>query len=369
MKTTLDIIPLTEWFEGFTQPLLIAGPCSAESEDQVLATAHGIAKTGKVKVFRVGIWKPRSRPGTFEGAGNDALQWLKRVKEETQLLTAVEVATPAHVELAVEAGIDILWVGARTTANPFSVDQIANALKGVDVPVMVKNPVNPDLELWIGALERLNRSGLNKLAAIHRGFYPYEKTRLRNIPKWELAIDLKSKFPNLPILCDPSHIAGQAALVPEIAQKALNLSLDGLMIEVHCNPAIALSDAKQQITPAQLKTLLNDLVFRSPSSANNEFVDKLEQFRNKIDSIDQQMIELLGQRMRIVEEIGEYKKQNNVSVFQLYRWENILKSRIEYGERLGLNVEYIKNLLQLVHNESIRKQADILNRKDKLSTE
>ena len=234
---------------------------------------------------------------------------------------------------------------------------------------MVKNPVNPDLELWIGALERLNRAGIKRLAAIHRGFYPYEKTRLRNIPKWELAIDLKSKFPNLPILCDPSHIAGQALLVPEIAQKALNLSLDGLMVEVHCNPSVALSDAKQQITPAQFDSMLNGLVFRSPSSTNNEFVDKLEQFRNKIDSIDQQMIELLGQRMRIVEEIGEYKKQNNVSVFQLYRWENILKSRVEYGERLGLDVEYIKNLLQLVHNESIRKQADILNRKDILSRE
>lgn len=369
MKTTLDIIPLTEWFEGFSQPLLIAGPCSAESEDQVLATAHGIAKTGKVKVFRVGIWKPRSRPGTFEGAGNDALQWLKRVKEETPLLTAVEVATPAHVELAVEAGIDILWVGARTTANPFSVDQIAQALKGIDVPVMVKNPVNPDLELWIGALERINRAGIRKIAAIHRGFYPYEKTRLRNIPKWELAIDLKSKFPNLPIICDPSHIAGIASLVPEIAQKALNISLDGLMIEVHCNPSVALSDAKQQITPAQLSALLKELVFRSPSSANDEFLNKIEQFRHRIDSIDQQTIELLGQRMRIVEEIGEYKKNNNVAVFQLRRWEDMLQSRIDYGKKVGLDEEYIKNLLQLVHNESIRKQADILNRKDKLSEE
>ncbi|HCT30807.1 MAG TPA: 3-deoxy-7-phosphoheptulonate synthase [Bacteroidales bacterium] len=369
MKTTLDIIPITEWFSGFNHPLLIAGPCSAESEEQVLATARGIAKTGKVKVFRVGIWKPRSRPGTFEGAGNEALNWLKRVKEETGLLTTVEVATPAHVDMAINAGIDILWVGARTSANPFSIEQIAYALNGIDIPIMVKNPVNPDLELWIGALERLNRAGIKRLAAIHRGFYPYEKTRLRNIPKWELAIDLKSKFPNLPILCDPSHIAGQALLVPEIAQKALNLSLDGLMVEVHCNPSVALSDAKQQITPAQFDSMLNGLVFRSPSSTNNEFVDKLEQFRNKIDSIDQQMIELLGQRMRIVEEIGEYKKQNNVSVFQLYRWENILKSRVEYGERLGLDVEYIKNLLQLVHNESIRKQADILNRKDILSRE
>ncbi len=368
MIEKLNIIPIEEWFEGLSQPLLIAGPCSAESEEQVMATARGIAKIGKVKILRVGIWKPRSRPGTFEGAGDEALKWLRKVKEETGLLIAVEVATPLHVEKAVAAGIDILWVGARTTANPFSVEQIAQALNGVDIPVMVKNPVNPDLELWIGSLERLNRAGIKKLAAIHRGFYPYEKTRLRNIPKWEIAIDLKSKFPNLPILCDPSHIAGQAFLVPEIAQKALNLSLDGLMIEVHCNPSVALSDAKQQITPAQLETMLNELVFRSPSSVNNEFVDKLEQFRNKIDSIDQQMIDLLAQRMRIVEEIGEYKKKNNVSVFQIYRWENILKSRVDYGLRLDLNADYIKNLLQLVHNESIRKQADILNRKDNPST-
>jgi len=369
MIEKLNIVPIEEWFSGLSHPLLIAGPCSAESEDQVMATAHGIARMGKVKVFRVGIWKPRSRPGTFEGAGSDALQWLKRVKAETGLLTAVEVATPTHIEMAIEAGIDILWIGARTTSNPFSIEQIAQALKGVDIPVMVKNPVNPDLELWIGSLERLNRAGIAKLAAIHRGFYPYERTRLRNIPKWEIAIDLKSKFPSLPIICDPSHIAGQASLVPEIAQKALNLSLDGLMVEVHCNPTVALSDAKQQLTPIQLDLMLNSLVFRSPSSANNEFVDKLEQFRNRIDSIDQQMIELLGQRMRIVEEIGEYKKNNNVAVFQLRRWENILKSRIDCGKKLGLDEEYIKNLLQLVHNESIRKQADILNRKDKLSAE
>ncbi len=369
MKNSLDILPITSWFEGLTHPVMIAGPCSAESEEQVLATAHGVAKNSMVKIFRVGIWKPRSRPGTFEGAGNEALEWLKRVKAETGLRTCVEVATSAHVEMAVEAGIDILWVGARTTANPFSVDQIAQALKGVDIPVMVKNPVNPDLELWIGALERINRAGVRKIAAIHRGFYPYEKTRLRNIPKWEIAIDLKSKFPNLPIICDPSHIAGVASLVSEVAQKALNISLDGLMIEVHCNPSVALSDAKQQITPAQLSSLLNELVFRSPSSANNEFINKIEQFRHRIDSIDQQIIELLGQRMRIVEEIGEYKKNNNVTVFQLRRWEDMLQSRIDCGKKVGLDQEYIKNLLQLVHNESIRKQADILNRKDRLSEE
>ncbi len=369
MIEKLNIVPIEEWFAGLNQPLLIAGPCSAECEEQVLETARGIANIGRIQVLRVGVWKPRSRPGTFEGAGDEALQWLKRVKVETGLLTTVEVATPMHVEKAISAGIDILWIGARTTSNPFSVEQIAQALKGIDIPVMVKNPVNPDLELWIGTLERLNRAGITKLAAIHRGFYPYERTRLRNIPKWELAIDLKSKFPNLPIICDPSHIAGQASLVPEIAQKALNLSLDGLMIEVHRNPLLALSDAKQQITPYQLDLMLKEMVFRAPSSPNSEFVDKLEQLRHKIDSIDQQMIDLLAQRMRIVEEMGEYKKNNDVSVFQMRRWENILKSRIDFGKKLGLDEEYIKNLLQLVHKESIKKQADILNRKDKLSAE
>ena len=366
MTASLEIKPISEWFTDLNQPLIIAGPCSAESEEQVLETARGIAKIDAVKVFRSGVWKPRSRPGTFEGAGEEALKWLAKVKKETGLLTTVEVATPQHIEKAIDAGVDILWIGARTSSNPFSVEQLAQALRNVDIPIMVKNPVNPDLELWIGTLERLNRAGITKLAAVHRGFYPYERTRLRNIPKWELAIDLKSKIPNLPILCDPSHIAGLASFVPEIAQKALNLSLDGLMIETHCDPTKALSDAKQQLTPAQLDKMLKELVFRSPLSSNTEFVDILEQLRIKIDSIDQQMIELLGQRMKIVEEIGEYKKNNNVAVFQLRRWENILKSRIEFGRRLGLGEEYIKNLLQLVHKESIRKQADILNRKDNL---
>lgn len=369
MTATLNIKPISEWFKGLNQPLLIAGPCSAESEEQVLETARGIAKIEKVQVFRAGVWKPRSRPGTFEGAGEESLKWLVRVKKETGLLTAVEVATPLHVEKAVAAGIDILWIGARTASNPFSVEQMAQALKGMDIPILIKNPVNPDLELWIGTIERFYRAGITKLAAVHRGFYPYERTRLRNIPKWELAIDLKSKMPNLPIICDPSHIAGQASLVAEIAQKALNLSFDGLMIETHCNPSKALSDSKQQLTPAQLNQMLKALVFRSPSSLNTEFVDILERLRNKIDSIDQQLIDLLAQRMRIVEDMGEYKKNNNVSVFQMHRWENILKIRVDYGKRLGLDEEYIKNLLQLVHKESIRKQADILNRKDNLSTE
>jgi len=362
LKSLLNITSINDWYPGFGTPLIIAGPCSAESEDQVMETARGIAKTGKVHIFRSGIWKPRSRPGSFEGAGIEGLKWLKRVKEETSLRTTIEVATPDHVELALKNEVDVLWIGARTSSNPFSVDQLVQALKGVDIPVLVKNPVNPDLELWIGTFERLNRVGITKIAAIHRGFYPYERTRFRNIPKWELAIDLKSQFPNLPIICDPSHIAGQASLVQEVAQKAINLTFDGLMVEVHRNPPVALSDAKQQLTPDQLEQMLASLVFPSQLSSNADFVDLLEKFRNKIDSIDQQMIELLAQRMNIVEEIGKYKKTNNVSIFQLRRWEKILESRVECGRKLGLEEEYVKSLLQLVHKESIQRQTEVMSK-------
>lgn len=369
MKSILDITPSSDWFPSFGNQLLIAGPCSAENEEQVIETAREIARTGKVKIYRAGIWKPRSRPGTFEGAGDKGLEWMKLVKAETGMLTTIEVATPHHVEKALEHGIDILWIGARTSSNPFSVDQLVQALKGVDIPVMVKNPVNPDLELWIGTFERLNKVGITKIAAILRGFYPYGRTRFRNIPKWELAIDLKSQFPNLPIICDPSHIAGQASLIKEVAQTALNYTFDGLMIEVHNDPSNALSDAKQQITPAQLHQILNELVYPTQSSSNFEFIDLLEKQRIKIDSIDQQMVELLAQRMRIVEEIGRYKKTHNVSIFQLRRWERILQSRIESGIKLGLDEEFVKKLLRLVHKESIRRQADIINSSEKPSAE
>lgn len=360
MENKIEIAPLTEWGLGLEFPLLIAGPCSAESEEQVLSTARALAADGRVKIFRAGIWKPRTRPGGFEGLGEPALKWLKRVKSETGIAVAVEVAIPQHVELALKYGVDMVWLGARTTANPFLVEQLAAALSGTNIPVLVKNPVTPDLELWIGAIERLWRSGITRIAAIHRGFHPYERSRLRNIPKWEIAIDLKSRIPSLPVICDPSHIAGIANLVPEIAQHALDLSMDGLMVEVHPNPTKALSDARQQLTPHAFAEMLSALTFHQSTSANNEFSNFLEQVRNKIDSIDQQIIELLANRMRLVEQIGEYKKNNNVSIFQLRRWENILESRIECGKRLGLDEEYIKNLLQLVHKESIKKQAEIL---------
>jgi len=363
LNSLLNITPIPEWNSELSQPLLIAGPCSAESEIQVMETANALAKEGKVKVFRAGIWKPRSRPGSFEGAGEVGLKWLQKVKRETGLLVTTEVATAMHAQKAIEYGIDMVWVGARTTANPFSVDQLVAVLKDANIPVLVKNPVTPDLELWIGAIERFYRAGITKLAAVHRGFYPYERSRLRNIPKWELAIDLKSRFPNLPVICDPSHIAGLAGLIHEIAQHALDLSFDGLMVEVHPNPSVALSDAKQQLTPTEFSDLINALKFHDISSTSDDFVDFLAQTRNKIDSIDQQIIELLANRMRLVEQIGEYKRDRNVTIFQLRRWESILQSRIECGKKLGLDEEYVKSLLQLVHKESIKKQAEIIRGK------
>lgn len=364
MDSLLNITSIADWDKGLSQPLLIAGPCSAESESQVMETANALVKEGRVKVFRAGIWKPRSRPGSFEGAGEVGLKWLQKVKRETGLLVTTEVATAAHAQKVIDYGVDMVWVGARTTANPFSVDQLVAVLKDAGIPVLVKNPVTPDLELWIGAIERFHRAGITKLAAIHRGFYPYERSGLRNIPKWELAIDLKSRFPNLPVICDPSHIAGQAGLVQEIAQHSLDLSFDGLMVEVHPNPSCALSDSKQQLTPSAFSELLSQLVFHDPSSTSADFIDFLDQVRNKIDSIDQQIFELLANRMKLVEQIGEYKRDRNVTIIQLRRWESILQSRIECGKKLGLDEEYIKSLLQLVHKESIKKQAEIIRGKN-----
>jgi len=361
VETRIEIAPLTEWGLNLTHPLIIAGPCSAESEEQVIKTAQALAHDGRIKAFRAGIWKPRTHPGGFEGVGEKGLKWLKRVKDETGLATIIEVAMPQHVEYALRYNVDMVWLGARTTTNPFMVEQLAAALAGTNIPVLVKNPITPDLELWIGAIERLWRSGITRIAAVHRGFHPYERSRLRNIPKWELAIDLKSRIPSLPVICDPSHIAGTANLVPEIAQHSLDLSMDGLMIEVHPNPSLALSDARQQLTPQSFTQMLSALTFHQSTSANNEFNDFLEQVRNKIDSIDQQIIELLANRMQLVEQIGQYKRDNNVTIYQLRRWEKILESRIECGKKLGLDEEYIKNLLRLVHKESIKKQANILS--------
>ncbi len=361
MEKLLDITPITDWFEQLKdKPVIISGPCSAETEQQLLSTAREIRKINLVSILRAGIWKPRTRPGTFEGVGKIGLQWLQKVKEETGLLTTVEVATPEHIEQCLKHNIDILWIGARTTSNPFSVQELANTLKGTDISVLVKNPVNPDIDLWIGALERFNKAGIKKLAAIHRGFYPFERTSLRNIPKWEIPIELKSRFHNLPVICDPSHISGTTEYIENIAQKALDLNFDGLMIETHIDPANALSDAKQQLNPRDLKNLLNNLVFRKPTSDNIDFLNNLEQYREQIDSIDTQMLELMAQRMKIVEQIGKYKCENNVTILQLRRWEKIISTRTGFGKKLGLSVDFIKKLLQLVHKESIQKQTEVM---------
>lgn len=362
MEKLLDIIPITDWFEQLKdKPVIISGPCSAETEEQLLSTAREIRKINLVSILRAGIWKPRTRPDTFEGVGKIGLQWLQKVKEETGLLTAVEVATPEHIEQCLKHNVDIIWIGARTTSNPFSIQELAHTLKGTDISVLVKNPVNPDIDLWIGALERFNKAGIKKLAAIHRGFYPFEKTSLRNIPKWEVPIELKSRFHNLPVICDPSHISGTTEYIENIAQKALDLNFDGLMIEAHIAPEHALSDAKQQLSPQELKNLLNNLVFRKPTSDNIDFINNLEQYREQIDSIDTQMLELMAQRMKIVEQIGKYKCENNVTILQLRRWEKIISTRTGFGKKLGLSVDFINKLLQLVHKESIHKQTEVMN--------
>ena len=361
MSELKNLIAIKDWFPEFnSDKLLIAGPCSAESEKQVLQTAKEISDKTNITVFRAGIWKPRTRPGSFEGVGEIGLNWLKKVKEQTNLKTAVEVATPEHIKLAVENDVDILWIGARTVSNPFSVQLLADELKNYDIPILIKNSLNPDIELWQGAIERIYSSGIRKIAAIHRGFYPFEKTNLRNIPKWEIPIELKTRFHNLPIIGDPSHIAGDSSLVADIAQKALDINFDGLMIETHINPKEALSDAKQQLTPNELAGLLQNIIFRSSSDLSEQHLDLL---RENIDSIDKQMLELLAKRMTTVEKIGEYKKENNIAVFQLRRWEHIIRSRKEFGENMGLSEEFIKKILQLVHKESIAKQNNVMNKK------
>src|ERR1700744_5822554 len=364
MKLNLNVEPLNNWIKTTSEPLLISGPCSAETEDQLVATAHLLAKTGRVSALRAGIWKPRTRPGEFEGIGSIGLEWLKRAKAETGLPTAVEVATAKHVEEALKAGVDILWVGARSTANPFTVQEIADALKGTDIPVMVKNPVNPDISLWIGALERINNAGITKLAAIHRGFSSYEKSAFRNEPMWDIAIHLKTLAPNLPLICDPSHISGNRDLIGYVSQKALDLDMQGLMIESHIDPSVAWTDAKQQVTPSALAELIDRLTLRKPEVRNAEVNDKLAELRNNIDKIDDLLIQKMGERMQLSEKIGQYKKDNSITILQVSRWEEILTKRVNYGKALKLSPEFTEKLLELIHAESIRRQTEIMN-KDK----
>ena len=364
MKHSLNIVPLKDWLNTGLEPLIIAGPCSAETEEQLISTAHLLAKTGKVSVLRAGIWKPRTRPGEFEGVGSIGLQWLKRAKEKTGLLVTTEVASAKHVEEALAAGVDILWVGARSTVNPFTVQEIADALKGVDIPVFVKNPVNPDLSLWLGALERINQAGITKLAAIHRGFSSFEKTAFRNEPMWDLAIQLKTIVPHLPIINDPSHICGNRELIPYISQKAFDMDMQGLIIESHIDPSQAWTDSKQQLTPQALSDLIDRLVLRKPDSDNPVFENKLSELRKDIDRLDDHLMKVVSDRMRVVEQIGNYKKDNKVTILQLSRWDEIVQHRSNIAKALNLDRDFTVKLLELIHKESIRKQNEVMNMAD-----
>jgi chorismate mutase len=348
MKKSLELQSITKWL-GIDKPLIISGPCSAETEAQMVSTAKQIAATGKVHALRAGIWKPRTRPGQYEGAGEEGLKWLIQAKKETGLPVTTEVATAAHVEACLKAGVDILWVGARTTVNPFSVQEVADALKGVNIPVMVKNPVNPDLELWIGALERLNRAGITTMAAIHRGFSSFEKGPFRNAPMWDMSIELKTRVPDLEIICDPSHISGDRNLIAMVSQKALDLDMAGLMIESHINPDAAWSDAKQQVTPATLGKIIEDT---------------LSVLRDQIDQLDDEIFQKLASRMKVSEKIGQYKKENNVTILQVNRWEEIIKSRVIMGVAMGLDEGFTRDVLRLIHHESIQVQTKVMNKEE-----
>lgn len=340
------------------KPFVIAGPCSAESEEQVLKIAHEIKNT--TDVFRAGVWKPRTKPNSFEGRGKGALNWLKKVQQETHLKVATEVATAKHVELCLEAGIDMLWIGARTTVNPFYVQEIAEALEGVDIPVFVKNPIHPELGLWLGAFERLNKVGVKQLSAIHRGFYSYEKSAFRNDPKWELPIKLREEVRDLPIICDPSHIAGSAALIEDVSQTAMDINLDGLMIETHNNPASALSDADQQIPPNHLKEILNNLVVRDTKLRDDVFRNELLNFRNQIDLLDNKIVSILNDRKKIVEEIANFKAKNQLTIFQIDRWFDILHNRKQLAKELGIDEQMIAEIFELIHKYSILTQTKIM---------
>lgn len=339
------------------RPLVIAGPCSAETEEQVMATAKALAKND-IKIFRAGVWKPRTKPGGFEGNGEKALPWLKRVKEETGMLIATEVATPKHVEASLNAGVDIMWVGARTTANPFAVQELADSLKGVDVPVLVKNPVNPDLELWIGALERINQAGIERLGAIHRGFSSYDKKIYRNLPMWQIPIELRRRIPTLPLVCDPSHIGGRRDLIAPLCQQAMDLGMDGLIIESHCNPDEAWSDASQQVTPDILDYILGLLVVRDTKQST----ESLSALRKQIDQYDDQLIELLAKRMRVSREIGMFKKEHDMTVLQTGRYTEILEKRGAQGALCGIGADCIKEIFEAIHEESVRQQLEIINK-------
>lgn len=338
------------------RPFVIAGPCSAETEEQVITTAHQLASRG-CRIFRAGVWKPRTKPGGFEGNGEQALPWLQRVKQETGMLVATEVATPEHVELALKYGIDILWVGARTSANPFAMQALADSLRGTDAVVFVKNPVNPDLELWIGAMERINQAGITRMAAIHRGFSSYDNKIYRNAPTWQIPIELRRRIPNLPIICDPSHIGGRRELIAPLCQQAMDLGFDGLIVESHCSPDEAWSDAKQQVTPDVLDYILGLLVIRDGSVTT----EGIHELRKQIDELDNQLMELLAKRMRVCREIGQYKKEHNMTVLQTVRYNEIQNKRGAQGALCGMDPDFVRKIFEEVHEESVRQQIEIIN--------
>ena len=339
------------------RPFVIAGPCSAETEEQVMKTALELRMKG-CHNFRAGVWKPRTKPGGFEGNGEKALPWMQRVKKETGMMVATEVATPEHVELAMKYDIDILWIGARTSANPFAVQALADALKGVDVPVFVKNPVNPDIELWIGALERINQAGVKRLGAIHRGFSSYDKKIYRNLPMWQIPIELRRRYPDLPMICDPSHIGGRRELIAPLCQQAMDLGVDGLIVESHCDPDKAWSDAKQQVTPDVLDYILSLLVIRDESVTT----EGITQLRHQIDELDNQLMDLLAKRMRVCREIGHYKKEHNMTVLQTNRYNEILEKRGAQGSLCGMAPEFVAQVFEHIHEESVRQQLEIVNK-------
>lgn len=358
-QSQTSALPVTEVMQK--RPLIISGPCSAETEEQVLETAVRLAKTGKVDVLRAGIWKPRTRPGSFEGIGTRGLPWLQRAKKETGLPVAVEVATAKQVEDALHFDVDILWVGARTTVNPFSVQEVADALRGVDVPVLIKNPINPDLELWLGAVERIAKAGISKVGLIHRGFSSYGNTEYRNAPMWHLAIEMKRRNPELMVINDPSHICGRRDILIDVAQKAIDLDFDGLMIESHIDPDNAWSDAKQQVTPEKLAEMLDAIIWRKEDINSEAYHAALEKFRQQINHLDDELIQLLGQRMKIAESIGEFKKNNNITILQTNRWNEILHRAFQKGDSLGLSRDFITKYFDAVHMESINHQNKIMN--------
>lgn len=366
MADKLDLIPITEWgFFTLPRPMVIAGPCAAESEAQLMETAKGLASFG-IHVFRAGIWKPRTHPGSFEGIGMPGLKWLRKVKETYGMFVCTEVANRDHVKACLDCGLDLLWIGARTTANPFLMQEIADALHGTDIPVLVKNPVSPDLELWIGALERLNRAGIRKLGVIHRGFSTMQSTSYRNDPGWRIAIELRTRFPELPFFADPSHMGGDRKYLLELSQRAMDLGLEGLMIESHCNPSQALSDAKQQLTPDELRAMLcEQIVVRDADSESADYRENIDQLRARIDVIDENLLSILQSRMSVSQKIGAYKKDHNIAILQMGRWDALLDDMIRKGGREGLNERFLRSIFSVIHEESVRIQNEVLWEKDK----